>query len=102
LQEQGIDVRLYSSADNLAGSAGNGVVNINLANNATVEDALSTLIHEAKHIDLEANTGNLYGLRGTQSGEYSARALEFFYNTGRRPNAAERAAIQQQIQTLGY
>lgn len=104
LQEQGIDVRFYTSEDSLAGSfdSGSGVVNINLQYNSTVDDALSTLIHEAKHVDLEANTGNAYGLRGASSGEYSARALEFFYQNARRPTAAERAAIQQQIQDLGY
>jgi len=102
LQQQGVDLSLYRSADNLVGSAGNGLVNINLEYNTTVNDALSTLIHEAKHIDLEANTGNLYGLRGIASGEYSARSLEFFFQNGRRPNALERQAIQQEISSLGY
>jgi YD repeat-containing protein len=102
LQQQGVDVHLYRSADDFVGTAGGGAVRINLEHNPTVNDALSTLVHEAKHIDLQANTGNLYGLRGTQSGEYAARALEFFYRHGRRPNASERAVIQQQIRNLGY
>ncbi len=102
LQQRGVDLVLYSKLDNIAGSAGNGSVRINLANNASVQHAASTLIHEAKHIALQGNTGNLYGLRGVRSGEYSARALEFFYQTGRRPNAIERARIQQEIVNLGY
>lgn len=73
-----------------------------MAYNSTVDDALSTLVHESKHVDLWANTGNFYGLRGARAGEYSARSLEFFFQNGRRPTALERANIQREIVGLGY
>lgn len=102
MQKNGIDVSLYSMLDDFAGSAGNGQVGINLAYNTTLNDALSTLIHEGRHVRLQANTGKLYGLRSIRSGEYSARSLEFFFRNGRRPNIIERTAIQQEIIKLEY
>jgi hypothetical protein len=45
-------------------------------------------------------TGNLYGTRGI--GEYMARAREFLYLKGRRPNTAEREQLIKTIKHLGY
>jgi hypothetical protein len=105
MQRNGVDVSLYNGGNNgLAGAYEpyKAKVGINTFYNPTVKDAMSTLVHEGTHVKFEGNVGNGWGLRGPQKGEYAARALEFYYNEGRRPNAAERALIQKEIRDLGY
>jgi hypothetical protein len=103
LQREGFDLNIVNRADNMAGETLNtGAVNINRFYNGSVGDALSTLVHESKHVDLFSNTGNLYGLRGMRKGEYAARAREFFFDNGRRPNASERGGIKDKIRKDGY
>ena len=99
----GYDIRIVNRADGIAGETSRkGFVTINRHYNGSVQEALETLVHESKHVDLLRNTGSLNGLRGTYKGEYAARAREFFFKHGRRPTAGERADIIQQIIDLGY
>jgi hypothetical protein len=99
----GYDLKIVNRADDLAGETTmKGVVNLNRRYNASVQEALETLVHESKHVDLLRNTNSLNGLRGTYKGEYSARAREFFFKHGRRPSQAERYDMIQEIKDLGY
>ncbi|WP_146405580.1 hypothetical protein [Allorhodopirellula heiligendammensis] len=103
LQQMGFDIRIVNRADDLAGQTSlKGVVNINRRYNGSVQDALETLVHESKHVDLLRTTGDLNGLRGIRKGEYAARAREFFFREGRRPSQSERYSIIQEIIDLGY
>jgi hypothetical protein len=102
LQRNGIDIVLYSEINGLAGYVENGTAKINTAYSATVGEAVSTMIHESKHVRLFENTGSWYGLRGVRAGEYAARALEFFFKHRRRPNRHQRDRIMREIANLGY
>jgi hypothetical protein len=75
-------------------------IKINRAKNATAREAVSTLIHEVKHVELYRNTGLMYGVRN--KGEYMARAREFLFKTGRRPSRFDRKMIINEIKDLGY
>ena len=60
LQQMGFDVRIVNRADGLAGETSlRGVVNINRRYNGSVQEALETLVHESKHVDLLRTTGDL-------------------------------------------
>lgn len=99
----GFDIKIVNRADGLAGQTSlKGVVNINRHYNGSVQEALETLVHESKHVDLLRTTGDLNGLRGIRKGEYAARAREFFFREGRRPSQSERYGIIQEIIDLGY
>lgn len=101
IQKAGFDVHLISQGGNLAGETVNtGVVYLNLMKNSTLREGLATLVHESAHVDLFIRSGRLYGTRGV--GEYMARAREFLYLYGRRPNAAERDKLIKLIRSLGY
>jgi hypothetical protein len=102
IQQAGFGVHLVvGEAGDLAGETFNtGVLNIYLDNNASIREALATLVHESTHVDLLARTKRLYGSRGV--GEYMARAREFLFVHGRRPTMVEREEIIQELLELGY
>lgn len=103
LQETGFNINIVNRADGFSGETlSNGIVNINRMYNRSAQEALSTLVHESKHVELLRNTGNLYGTRGVRKGEYLARAREFYFQNGRRPNASEIDKIRQLIIDQGY
>ena len=107
LQEMGFDLKIVNKADGNAGltiaDANNKLtVVINRYYNKNVDEALKTLAHESKHVDLYRTTGNVFGLRGVRKGECAARSREFFFEHGRRPTAAERADIIRKIISQGY
>jgi len=77
-----------------------GDVEINVSAVKTLQRAKAVLAHESKHVDLFIRTGSMDGTRGV--GEYLARAREFLYVHGRRPNALEREAIINLVREYGY
>ncbi len=59
----------------------------------SAHEAVSTLVHEASHMHRHFRGG-----RPSQLDEFRAFAREFLYNQGRRPTAAERAAIWRDVE----
>lgn len=51
------------------------------------------MVHKSRHVLAEARGIN----QATQWAEWQARAREFLYQNGRRPNPGERAAIWDEV-----
>ncbi|MBX3417580.1 MAG: hypothetical protein KF851_08265 [Pirellulaceae bacterium] len=74
-------------------------IEIFVRNNPTVRDAVSTFVHESRHIsDLDRGIVNL--LRPTVRDEYRAFRREFLFNHGRRPDSMERLNLWLRVREL--
>lgn len=82
LQQHGVDVMLdfVNAPRNLAGEGGLLGVDVFVRNHISVRDAVSTLVHEARHVHGFARRLN----QNTQWAEWQARARESLLQ-GRRP-----------------
>jgi hypothetical protein len=96
-QEAGADVKLVkgSAPKDIAGEAyADHTAKIFLRNNPKVADAVSSFVHESKHIrDLQKH-GSMYP-DGVIQGEYEALRREFLFRKGRRPTLAEREHLME-------
>jgi len=72
------------------------ILNVFAQNNSGVRSSASTFIHEARHAISSTRGRNQL----TQSAEYMARAREYLFNNGIRPNAAARASIRADVERL--
>ena len=80
----------------LMGEGGSQGIRIYMQNHSNAREAVSTLVHEARH-----SVAAMRGLNQmTRWAEWQARAREFLMQNKRRPNASERAAIWDEVNRL--
>jgi len=72
------------------------VINVFARAHTSAKHAASTFIHEARHAISHFRGRNQL----TQSAEYMARAREYLFNHGVRPDAAARAQIRALVEKL--
>lgn len=74
-------------------------IEIFVRNNPTVRDAVSTFVHESRHIS-DLNRGIVNPLRPTVLDEYRAFRREFLFEHGRRPNSMEHLNLWMRAREL--
>lgn len=67
-------------------------VEIFMQNNGTAKEAVSTMVHESRHVK-----NKFLGKANTQYDEFRAFTREFLYTEGRRPNLKERIDIWDMV-----
>ena len=74
-------------------------IEIFVRNNPTVRDAVSTFVHESRHIS-DLDRGIVNPLRPTVLDEYRAFRREFLFEHGRRPDSMERLNLWMRVREL--
>jgi hypothetical protein len=98
MQKFGTEVKLdfgKPPEKNLFGRYGYGKnkVEVFMQNNGTAKEAISTIVHESKHVK-----NKFLGKFNTQYDEYQAFRREFLFTEGRRPTFQERQVIWNRVQ----